>query len=381
MKNFKIIVTGAALVVLVLAACATRVEANETVVRERIESEAATFRVVRVVSGLENPWAVAFLPDGRKLITERAGRLNVLENGELTRITGLPTITPGGQGGLLDVALHPAYEQTGWIYFSYAAPTRTGRGTHLARARLSSTALTDLEILFEMDPGTTRGQHFGSRIVFDRDGYLYLTIGDRGEMNRAQDIMDHAGTTIRLHDDGRVPSDNPFAGRNDALPEIYTYGNRNAQGMALHPETGVVWQNEHGPQGGDEINIIRSGLNYGWPVVTHGEQYGGGTIGVGEEAPGMEPPVIDWTPSIAPSGMTFYTGSNFPGWNGDIFVGALAGQHLRRVVLDGDQVVHQESLLQGTIGRIRDVRTGPDGNLWLLTDARNGGLYRLEPAR
>jgi aldose sugar dehydrogenase len=348
----------------------------------RFDTREHTVQAVEVAAGLEHPWSLVFLPDGDMLITERPGRLRIFRNGELLPepVAGLPQVRALGQGGLLDLALHPDFENNRWLYLSYAADHQGGVTTHVARGRFEDDALHDVEVLFVAEPASGGGRHFGSRLLFDRQGYLYITVGDRGEMERAQALDDHAGSTIRLHDDGSIPADNPFVGRDDARPEIYTYGNRNAQGMALHPETGAVWQNEHGPRGGDELNHIRAGANYGWPVITHGIDYSGATIGEGiTEKEGMEQPVHHWTPSIAPSGMTFYTGDAFPGWRGNVFVGALVHTHVARLVMDGDRVVEEEPLLREMGQRIRDVRQGPDGHLWLLTDHGNGRLLRLEP--
>jgi glucose/arabinose dehydrogenase len=336
------------------------------------------FRVVQVADGLEHPWSLAFLPDGGVLITERPGRLKLLRSGSTTTITGLPVVEASGQGGLLDVALHPRYGENGLIYLSYATRIGSGRGTAIARGRLAGSQLLDVQEIFRMRSGGTTTRHFGSRMVFAADGTLLFTIGDRGQMARAQDPRDHAGKTLRIADDGSIPADNPFVGRNDALPEIYTYGNRNAQGMAVHPDTGRIWQHEHGPRGGDEVNVLQAGANYGWPEITYGIDYSGAKVGSGTTKEGMEQPLVYWVPSIAPSGMTFYNGAEFPEWQGNLFVGALAGQHLRRLVLSGDEVIAQEVLLQRSLGRIRDVRQGPDGRLWLLTDERNGKIYRLE---
>ncbi|WP_442900206.1 PQQ-dependent sugar dehydrogenase, partial [Geoalkalibacter sp.] len=337
---------------------------------KRIESQEHSFRLVTLVTGLEHPWSLAFLPDGRMLVSERPGRLRVIENGKLdpTPVSGLPEIGAAGQGGLLDVALHPRFAENGLIYLAYAARGAGGIGTEVARGRLVENRLEDVDVLFSMEPKTDNRRHFGSRLVFDRQGMLYITLGDRGEMERAQRPDDHAGSVIRLHDDGRVPTDNPFVGRQGWKPEKFTLGNRNIQGATLHPETGELWAHEHGPQGGDEINIIRAGRNYGWPVITHGVNYVTGTrIGEGTHKDGMEQPLYQWTPSIAPSGMAFYTGDKFPRWRGDLFVGALRDQMLVRLRLDGERVVKEERLLQGTLGRIRDVRQGPDGYLYLLT--------------
>ncbi len=342
------------------------------------------FRVVTVSDGLENPWSLAFLPDGRMLVTERPGRLRLISrDGKLDPrpIAGVPTVAATGQGGLLDVVLHPGFETNGWVYLSYAAGGEGGYGTTVARGRLDGHALRDVEVLFSMRPKTWAGQHFGSRLVFDRKGFLYITLGDRGQMDRAQRLDDHAGSVIRLHDDGRVPADNPFVGVANALPEKFTLGHRNIQGATLHPQTGELWAHEHGPQGGDEINIIRAGVNYGWPVITYGRNYVSGTrIGEGSEKPGMAQPLLQWTPSIAPSGMAFYTGEKFPAWRGNLFIGALRGQMLVRLALDGDRIVREERLLENQLGRIRDVRNGPDGFLYLLTDSANGRIVRLEPA-
>jgi glucose/arabinose dehydrogenase len=350
-----------------------------------INSEKHTFRVVTLLQGLEYPWSVAFLPDGRMLVTERAGRLRLV--GQDLRldpkpIAGLPDVVATGQGGLFDVVLHPEYAQNGWIYWAYNAPGAGGWGTALARGKLQGSRMTEVQVLFSMQPKTRSSQHFGGRIVFDKAGMLYLTLGDRGDKERAQKMDDHAGSVIRLYEDGRVPVDNPFAKRVEALPEKWTLGNRNMQGATLHPKTGELWTHEHGPQGGDEVNVMRSGLNYGWPVITYGVNYGFGTrIGEGQTKPGMVQPLHVWVPSIAPSGMAFVSGSKFPQWTGDLLVGALRDQMLVRLELDGEKVVREERLLQGLVGRIRDVRMGPDGLVYLLTDSAEGSLLRLEPVK
>ena len=348
-----------------------------------IQSERHTFRVAVLVGGLEHPWGMAFLPDGRVLVTERPGRLRLITNGRLEPqpVGGLPPIAVHGQGGLLDVALHPRYAETGWVYLSYAGTGERGVGTEVLRGRLNGNQLTDVAVLFRLQPKSGAGQHFGSRLVFDRAGYLYVTLGDRGERDRAQGLDDHRGKIVRLHDDGRVPEDNPFRGRTGARPEIFSYGNRNVQGAALHPGTGVLWAHEHGPQGGDEVNVIRAGQNYGWPVITFGREYGTGIrIGQGTSRADVAPPVHVWIPSIAPSGMAFYTGDRFPRWRGNLFVGALVDRSLVRLELDGERVVREERLMRGAIGRVRDVRSGPDGYLYLLSDESKGVLARLEPA-
>ena len=346
-------------------------------------SDEHSFRVVRVVEGLAQPWSLAFLPDGRMLVTEKAGRLRVISQGKLAPepVAGLPEVTVHGQGGLHDVAPHPDFARNSLVYLAYAARGDDGVGTELARGRLVGKRLENVQVLFRQSPKGQRGQHFGGRIVFDRAGYLYLTLGDRGEMPRAQRPADHAGSVIRLHDDGRVPQDNPFVGKEGWKPEKYTLGNRNMQGAALHPSSGRLWTHEHGPQGGDEVNVIRAGANYGWPVITYGVNYGIGTrIGEGAHKSGMEQPLHYWVPSIAPSGMAFYSGERFPKWQGSLFVGALRDQMLVRLQLDGEKVVKEERLLKGVLGRIRDVRVGPDGLVYLLTDEASGVLARLEPA-
>jgi len=353
------------------------------VLAQTIQSEKQSFRVVPLTQGLQHPWSLAFLPDGRLLITERAGRLRIVQKDftlDPKPVSGLPKIIASGQGGLFDVVLHPQYSKNGWIYFAYSEPGKGGWGTALARGKLVGNQMTNVQVLFSMEPKTRSNHHFGGRIVFDEAGYVYLTLGDRGEMARAQLLEDHAGSIIRLHDDGRVPIDNPFVNRAEAKPEKFTLGNRNVQGVAIHPKTGEVWTHEHGPQGGDEINIIKPARNYGWPIITHGVNYGTGTkIGEGTAKAGLEQPLYVWVPSIAPSGMAFYKGSVFANWNNNLFIGALRAETLVRIELSGDKVVHEERLLKGSIGRIRDVRLGPDQFIYLLTDERAGGLYRLEP--
>jgi aldose sugar dehydrogenase len=346
-------------------------------------SEDHPFRIVRIVEGLDHPWALAFLPDGRMLVTERAGQLRMVQEGKLLPqpVSGLPAVAAYGQGGLLDVALHPGFRDNNLVYVSYVAQgAYAGVGTEVARGKLAGQRLEDVQVIFRQDPKGSGGRHFGSRLVFDRGGYLYITLGDRGNQGRAQKPDDHAGSVIRLHDDGRVPQDNPFVGKPGWKPEKYTLGNRNMQGAALHPQTGKLWVHEHGPQGGDEVNVIRAGANYGWPIITYGVNYGIGTkIGEGTHKSGMEQPVHYWAPSIAPSGMAFYTGERFPRWRGDLFVGALRDEMVVRLKLDGEKVVKEERLLKGVLGRIRDVRTGPDGFLYLLNDESRGVLARLEP--
>jgi glucose/arabinose dehydrogenase len=350
---------------------------------EIIRTDEYTLRVRIITQGLEHPWGLAFLPDGRMLVTEREGRLRIVRDAKLDArpVPGLPPIAAHGQGGLLDVALHPRYAQNGWIYLSYAARVAGLVGTEVLRARLTNDRLEDVQVIFRMQPKTSGGRHFGSRIVFDRQGFLYVTLGERGEQERAQRLDEHLGKIVRLHDDGRIPEDNPFRNRPGARPEIFSLGNRNVQGAALHPVTGELWTHEHGPQGGDELNVIRAGVNYGWPIITYGRNYGTGTkIGEGTHKPRMAQPLHYWVPSIAPSGMAFYTGDKFTKWRGDLFVGALRDQMLVRLRLEGEKVVNEERMLKGALGRIRDVRQGPDGYIYLLTDEADGAIARIEPA-
>jgi glucose/arabinose dehydrogenase len=319
------------------------------------------------------------------LVTERAGRLRIVSKDfrlDPQHVEGLPEIVVRGQGGLFDVAPHPDYKENGWIYISYNGPGEGGHGTELMRAKLDGHRLIDQRVLFRLQPKSRTDLHFGGRIVFDGKGHVFLTLGERGEMQRAQRLDDHAGSVIRLNEDGSVPKDNPFVNRKDAQPEKFTYGDRNMQGAALHPKTGELWTHEHGPQGGDEINIMRAGRNYGWPVITYGANYGTGTkIGEGTHKQGMEQPIYYWVPSIAPSGMAFYEGDKFPNWRGHLLVGSLKDEMLVRLELDGEKVTKEERLIKGAIGRIRDVRVGPDGLVYLLTDERRGVLARLEPVK
>ncbi len=351
---------------------------------QTIATDAHRIKITQLTAGLQHPWSLAFLPDGRMLVTERAGRVRVISKDfklEPAPIEGVPAVAAVGQGGLMDVVLHPKFSENNLIYLSFSAGDNNGIGTEVARGTLKGNRLDNVQVIFRMQPKLRTGYHFGSRLVFDRDGLLYITLGDRGEMERAQNPGDHNGSVIRIHDDGRVPKDNPFVGKPGWRAEKFTLGNRNMQGAALHPQSGLLWTHEHGPQGGDEVNVIRAGVNYGWPIITYGANYGTGTpIGVGTTKDGMAQPLHKWVPSIAPSGMAFYSGDKFPKWRGDLFVGALKDQMLVRLKLDGEKVVHEERLLKNLLGRIRDVRVGADGLIYLLTDEPNGVLARVEPA-
>jgi glucose/arabinose dehydrogenase len=339
------------------------------------------YQVVDLVSGLEHPWALAFLPNGDMLVTERAGRLRLIREGELQEapISGVPEVYAQGQGGLLDLALAPDFSTSQLLYFTYAKAIEGGPATTaVARAKLLDDQLEDVEDIFVAKaPGG--GQHFGSRLVFAADGTLMISVGERGLQAPAQELDNHIGKTIRIHPDGRVPADNPYVEQDGALPEIYSLGHRNAQGMALQPETGMIWQTEHGPKGGDELNLIKPGLNYGWPIASFGDHYDGQPIPDHDTVADVELPLAYWVPSIAPSGMTFYSGDQFPAWKGHSFHGALAGKHLVRAVIRDGEVIYQEKLLEEWGRRIRDVRVGSDGYLYLLTDEDSAVLARIEP--
>lgn len=337
-------------------------------------------RVEVVADGLDVPWGMAFLSDGRALVTERPGRLSIvdLSSGELVRVDGVPRVFASGQGGLLDIVLHPDYASNGWIYFSYSAPMRGGATTVVDRARLEGSRLVERQRVFAAQPVSRASSHFGGRLVL-HNGHLFVTVGDRTDRHRAQLLDTHKGKVLRLHDDGRVPDDNPFVDRRGALPEIWSYGHRNPQGLTLHPETGDLWEHEHGARGGDEVNRIQPGRNYGWPVITYGQEYRGGPVGDGiTQKEGMEQPVHYYVPSIAPSGMVFYSGDKFPEWRGNLFIGALALRHLNRLVLQKGRVIREERLLQDRNWRVRFVRQGPDGFLYIGVD--RGMIVRLRPA-
>jgi glucose/arabinose dehydrogenase len=343
-------------------------------------------RVTAVVGGLNHPWAMAFLPEGGVLITERPGNLRLLRiPGGLSKpLAGVPKVAAQGQGGLLDVALSPEFAQDRYVYLSYAEADGSKSGTAVGRGKLSAdgSALEDFRVLFRQQPKLSSGLHYGSRLVFDGKGYLYISLGENNQRPTAQDLDKLQGKVVRLKADGSVPTDNPFVGQAGARPEIWSYGHRNPQGMALNPWSGQLWENEHGPRGGDEINLVQRGKNYGWPLATHGINYSGQPIpeAKGAELPGMEPPLYWWPKSPAISGMAFYNADRFPAWRNSVFIGALANQNLIRLTLDGDRVVAQEWLLTDRKQRIRDVRQGPDGYVYVLTDASPGELLRLAPA-
>jgi aldose sugar dehydrogenase len=349
------------------------------------------YRVVTVVDELIQPWSIAFLPGGDALITERPGRLRILRQGKLLPqpVEGIPKVFHSGQGGLLEVMPHPDFASNRLLYISYSKPgaTDSDSRTALIRGRFENDRLTQVQEIFD---AVSKGRgHYSGKIAFDKDGYLFLSLGDRQvppegnlEAHPAQDLSNHHGKIVRLHDDGRVPTDNPFVNRAGAKPEIWSYGHRNVQGLAIHPETGDVWADEHGPQGGDELNLIQPGKNYGWPVIGYGVNYQTGlAIHTGTHRQGMEQPVRVWVPSIGISGLMIYTGDKFPQWRGNLFIGGMAGQQLSRLTPNGQRVINEETLVQQR-GRIRDIRQGPDGHIYLVTDDRDGKptpILRVEP--
>ncbi|WP_112662666.1 PQQ-dependent sugar dehydrogenase [Microvirga flavescens] len=371
-----------AILVFVIASL-THAAAQDT---QRLRTDKVEVVVETVAHGLQNPWSLAFLPDGRMLVTERPGRLRIISaEGALSEpIKGVPTVVARGQGGLLDVTLDPGFAQNRLIYLSYAEDRGGGlSGTSVMRAHLNAdgSALDNQQVIFRQEPAYSGTNHFGSRLVFDRNGDLFVTLGERFDLrDQAQNLANHLGKIVHIKPEGGATSDNPFLNRSDAQPEIWSYGHRNIQGAAINPATGELWTAEHGARGGDEINIPRKGKNYGWPVISYGVDYSGAKIGVGTSKPGMEQPLYYWDPSIAPSGMAFYTGDKFPAWRNSILIGALAGKLVSRIEIDGDKVTGEERMLQGLGERIRDVRQGPDDFIYLLTDSSKGRVLRIRPA-
>ena len=349
------------------------------------DSQLVRYRVEVVATGVRVPFGMAFLPDSRALVTDRPGTLWILDirTGAMTRVAGVPLVSDSVDGGLLDIEVHPDYARNGWLYFSYSEKTDTGKATVVERARLRDARLVDRQRLFTAYPAVAGDYHFGSRLAL-RDGYLFITLGEREISALAQEPWTDLGKIVRLYDDGRVPNDNPFAGRPGARPETWSYGHRNPHGLAFHPETGELWESEHGPLGGDEINIIKRGLNYGWPTVTFGREYDGGQVGDGlTQAPGMEPPVFHYATSAALSGIAFYTGSAFPQWRDNLFVGAMTPRFLARLVVANGRVEREEKLLLEKKWRVRVVQTGPDGFLYLgvqrASDGTGGVIARIRP--
>ncbi len=373
---------------IVLALVLIMIGASPLAAAESFDSEKGRISVDVIADGLSHPWAIDFLPDGRMIVTERSGTMRLVTEagGVSAPIKGLPKSDVGGQGGLLDVAVHRNFAENRLIYWSFSEAGNGGNSTAVARGRLSEdgTALNDVRVIFSQKPKVRSDKHFGSRLVFDGKGHLFVTLGERFDPKfrvQAQDLGSHLGKIVRLMEDGKVPPDNPFVNKAGALSEIWSYGHRNAQAAAINPATGALWEIEHGPMGGDEINLPQPGKNYGWPIVSFGKNYDGTPVGSGKsEMPGMEPPIYQWTPVIAPSGMAFYTAELFPRWKGNLFVGGLRSQALVRLELDGAKVTHEERLLRELGMRIRDVAQGPEGALYVVTDENDGMILRLSPA-
>jgi aldose sugar dehydrogenase len=351
-----------------------------------LRSEYHNLKVVKVAGDLERPWALAFLPDGRMLVTERPGRLNIVENGNVTQVNGTPEVRAVNQGGMLEVSVHPNYEENGWVYLTYSKQQSDGDDTALTvvRGRLDGNDFIDIEEIFVQNRYSSPGRHYGSKIAWDSDGYMYVSIGDRGaNPPRAQDNSDHAGTLLRLNDDGTVPDDNPYVGDDSVANEIFSYGHRNIQGLVINHENNEIWATEHGPRGGDELNYVRATVNYGWPTASLGRDYRDDTSfhdhTEARQVDGMEDPVYEFLPTLAPSGLALVTSDKFPRWDGNLLAGGLRSERIRRLVIEDRQVVHDEELLTFEIGRIRDVREGPDGFIYVVTDENPGGIYRIEP--
>ncbi len=349
------------------------------------DSQLGRYRVEVIATGVRVPFGMAFLPDSRALITDRPGTLWLLDirTGTMTRVGGVPAVSDSVDGGLLDIEVHPDYARNGWLYFSYAEKTDSGKATVVERARLRDARLVDRQRLLAAYPAMAGDYHFGSRLAL-RDGYLFISLGERESSALAQELWTDLGKVVRLYDDGRIPNDNPLVGRAGARPEIWSYGHRNPHGLAFHPQTGELWESEHGPLGGDEINVIKRGLNYGWPTVTFGREYDGGPVGDGlTQAPGMEPPVFHYATSAALSGIAFYTGSAFPQWRNNLFVGAMTPRFLARLVVANGRVEREEKLLLEKKWRVRVVQTGPDGFIYLgvqrASDETGGVIARIRP--
>ncbi|RUO45703.1 PQQ-dependent sugar dehydrogenase [Idiomarina aquatica] len=360
---------------------------SATVAADEYTTERHTVEMTTLTENLSHPWGMTFLPDGSMLVTERDGILNHIsaDGSERTKIKGTPEVVARSQGGLLDVNIDPDFSNNGWVYISYSEPNQSGgegNSTAVMRGKLDGDQWVDGEVIFRQAPKYESGAHFGSRLVFSPEGHLFITLGDRySRMEDAQTLDNHHGKIVRIWPDGSVPEDNPFVGDDDALDEIWSYGHRNVQGAAIHPDTGELWTIEHGPQGGDEVNIPKAGKNYGWPTITYGEDYGGGEIGIGTHKEGMEQPYYYWLPSIATAGSIFYTGDQFKHWQGDLLVTALRGQMIARLDLEEGRMIHEERLFDGDIDfRIRDIEQGPDGMLYILSDEDNGRLIKLSPA-
>lgn len=364
------------IVILLLVALSACAQQTDSAVKAETPPH-LNYTTETVVPDINNPWGMALLPDGSMLITEKSGKLILFKDGIKTSITGLPDVYVRGQGGLLDIALHPNFAVNGWIYFTYASSKGEGDGGHtaLSRAKIKNNTLIDLQLLYKASPNTKKGQHWGSRIAFDNDGYIYFSIGERGARDvNPQDINRDGGKIYRLHDNGSIPKDNPFVNVANAKKAIYSYGHRNPQGMFKHPITGTIWVNEHGPKGGDEINIIKKGANYGWPVISYGVNYSGTSFTEITEKEGMEQPLFYWVPSIAPCGMTYVTSNKYPDWKNNILVGSLKFQYLERLILKNDVVVKREKLFEN-IGRVRNVIEATDGYIYIAVEGK--GILKI----
>jgi len=370
MKNYSLLLFGLFFIV----ACAQKKKNDVT-----LQTDERNYTIDTVVDGLSNPWGMTWLPDGSILITEKSGELIHFKDGEKKEIKNVPEVYNRGQGGLLDIEIHPNYTTNGWIYITYSSTEGEGDGgnTALIRCKLENGALTNIEKLYKAEPNSTRGQHFGSRIEFDDEGYVYFTIGERGDRDvNPQDITRDGGKVYRLNDDGSIPNDNPFVDQSNAKKAIFTYGNRNPQGMDKHPTTGEVWIHEHGPKGGDEINIVKKGANYGWPVVSYGINYSGTKFTDETSRPNMEDPIYYWVPSIAPCGMTFVTGNLYPDWKGHLLVGSLKFNYVELVKLNGNKVIGREKIAVD-VGRVRNVKQGPDGYIYIAIEGN--GIVKINP--
>jgi glucose/arabinose dehydrogenase len=360
---------------------------STSVLAQEVETERHALSLETISEGLNHPWGIAFLPSGDMLVTERSGTLNIItQEGQKTPIQGTPEVVAKSQGGLLDVNIDPDYADNGWVYISYSEKDPkggNGNSTAVMRGKIDGDKWTQGEVIFRQAPKYESNAHFGSRLVFSPEGHLFITLGERySRMQDAQTLDNHHGKIVRIWPDGSIPKDNPFVGNDGALDEIWSYGHRNVQGAAIHPDTGELWTIEHGPQGGDEVNIPKAGKNYGWPTITYGEDYGGGEIGIGTHKEGMEQPFYYWLPSIATAGSIFYTGDKFPKWKGDLLVTALRGQTIARLDLEEGRVLHEERMLEdATSFRIRDIEQGPEGFLYILTDADSGQLIKLSPVK
>jgi len=389
----RLILTNLILSILLLSCNQAKKEADTTANTEQEKQEPESVNMVdeepapnvnsaydveTVVGDMDVPWGMVFLPDGSMLVSEQKGDLILFKDGAKTLVKNVPEVVFRGQGGLLDLELHPNYEENGWIYISYSSPEgeEDGANTAIMRAKLKGDALVENEVIYKATPNTTGPNHFGSRIEFDNDGFLFFTMGERGERDiNPQDITRDNGKVYRLKDDGTVPEDNPFVGKENAKEAIYSYGHRNQQGMLKHPETGEIWVHEHGPRGGDEINIIKKGANYGWPVISYGINYSGTRFTDKTEMEGMEQPMYYWVPSIAPSGMTFVTSENYPELKGSLLVGSLKFQYLEKLTFDANNKVTSREKLLDQIGRVRNVRQGPDGNIYVGVEGK--GILKL----